>query len=323
MALTIEALKEQESLAPLTDDQLQVVIKMATNDAQKDIDAALKKAHDLYDVDFGAAVPDLPKQNGEKTYEYGRRVLTTLKEKAVAATALEERILGMEAENKGLQEKIKAGTTDTVLVERAAKLERDLGDAQAQLLKLKADKAAAAEEKEKAVQVERQKIEQLTMSTAFALARTGLAYKPEYAKEVVDVVISTAEADISKQYRIETRDINGKPASVLVDRVTNLVVQNEKNAYEPMTPGEMLMQRIVHVVEPPKTTTGGGTTGGGGGGNRTGAVEIGAAKTKTEAVKAINEILTGVEGLKEGTPAFAQRQAELYIEHKVSALPAQ
>jgi len=91
-----------------------------------------------------------------------------------------------------------------------------------------------------------------------------------------------------------------------------------------MTPAEMLIQKIVHVVEPPKTTTGGGTAGGGStGGNRTGAVEIGSAKTKSEAVKAINSILKDVENLKEGTPDFAKRQAELYIEHKVSALPAQ
>jgi len=323
MALTIDALKEQEQLKELTEDQLQVMIKMAANDAQKDIDAALKKAHDLYDLDFGAAVPDLPKQTGEKTYEYGRRVLTVLKEKTAAATTLEERILGMEAENKGLQEKIKAGTTDTVLVEKAAKLERDLGAAQAQLVSLKTAAATAAEDKEKAVQAERQKIELLTMNTAFALARTGLTYKPEYAKEVVDVMISNAEETIAKQYRIETRDINGKPVSVLVDRVTGLVVQNEKNAYEPMTPAEMLIQKISPVIEPPKTTTGGGTASGGGGGNKSGSVEIGAAKTKSEAVKAINSILTNTEGLKEGTPDFAKRQAELYIEHKVSALPAQ
>lgn len=323
MALTIEALREQEQLASLTEDQLQVVIKMAANDAQKDIDAALKKTHDLYDADFDAYAPDLPKLPNEKTYERGRRVLTMLKEKSAAAMTLEERIILMEAENKSLQKKITEGTADTALVERAAKLERDLGDAQAQSLKLKAAVAAAAEDKEKALQVEREKIEHLTMNTAFALARTGLTYKPEYDKSVIDVVISDAENSIASQYRIETRDINGTTKSVLVDRVTGLVVQNEKNAYEPMTPAEMLIQKIGPVIEPVKTTTGGGTAAGGGGGSRTGAVEIGAAKTKAEAVKAINSILIDVEKLKEGTPAFSKRQTELYLEHKVSALPAQ
>ena len=79
--LTIEMLRQSSALTGLTDDQLNAIAEMSRNDENTVIGTKIGALHGQYDTDI-LGITGIKKKDGEKSYDYAKRVLGEYKTKA-------------------------------------------------------------------------------------------------------------------------------------------------------------------------------------------------------------------------------------------------
>lgn len=72
--LTIEMLRQSSDLAGLTDNQLNAIAEMSRNDENTVIGTKIGALHGQYDTDI-LDITGIKKKDGEKSYDYAKRVL--------------------------------------------------------------------------------------------------------------------------------------------------------------------------------------------------------------------------------------------------------
>ena len=82
--LTIEMLRQSSDLAGLTDNQLNAIAEMSRNDENTVIGTKIGALHGQYDTDI-LDITGIKKKDGEKSYDYAKRVLGEYKAKAESA----------------------------------------------------------------------------------------------------------------------------------------------------------------------------------------------------------------------------------------------
>ena len=105
MALSKDILKAQATLAGLTDAQLDAIVELSTNDEAEVIGARIGQLHGQYDQDV-LSVTGLAKKQGEKSYDYVKRILSEYKTKVEATTAVETELATLKTEKADLETKL-------------------------------------------------------------------------------------------------------------------------------------------------------------------------------------------------------------------------
>lgn len=295
--LTIDLLKKQETLAGLSDDQLSVIATMSKSDEETVLGKTIGELHGKYDEDI-LSTSGIPKNQGEKTYDYNKRVISKLK--GDYSSTYEELVKVKEAlgkKSEGDPKELKD------LMDRAKALEESL---------LSEQEARKNEKSE----FER-KLKLQLVDTEFEKVKGLLKFKGEYPENVKDILFEKAKEDIMKAHSIDFIEESGKRTLVFRDE-HGVILTNKNKALKPLTIEDKLGEVLKDVLDTGRKVEGGGSSNQR---SKTGdSIDISSARSQVDADIMICEYLAK-NGYVRGSKAFADKQAEIRTQSEVEKLP--
>lgn len=311
MALTADILKANKALATLTDEQLQTIATLSFNDEEAVIGARIGALHGDYDKDV-LGVTGIAKKQGEKSYDYVKRVLADYKSTIDSQKTLADQLAAANTAKADLEAKLKDGTGD-------AHLKQQLTDATAKITQLQA--AIDADKAKYTADITKYESDLHSMQVNHELenAIAGMAFKATIPESVKQVLIDNAKNQIHTGTKPEfITDAAGKKQLVFRDATGN-VMNNPENKLNPYTAKELLANNLKDVLDLGRQQPGTGTQNPKVLGTST-SVDLSAAKSQVAADEAIQSYLMST-GLTRGSAEFAEKQAAIRTEHGVDKLP--
>ena len=312
MALNVEVIKANEQLASLSDEQIAAITTLSTNDENQVINTKIGELHGRYDEDV-KAVTGIEKNQGEKSYDYVKRVLGDFKTKASGAMELQTKIATYETEIAGLKDQISKGKGDEVI-------RQQLKDAQTEMATLKTQYETDKQNWGSKEKEFTEKITGIQVDAQFEKASAGIKFKAGYPESVQNTLISSAKSAILGTYKPDWVESDGKKVMVFRDQKGE-IARNKANSLNPYTAQELISEHLKEVIDTGKKALGAGTAAPAGGGKESvDIVDIAGAKTQVEADEIITKYLMQI-GETRGSASFAEKQAKLREENEVSKLP--
>lgn len=312
MALTAEIIKANTDLAALSDAQVAAITTLSVNDEQTVINSKIGELHGRYDEDVKAA-SGVDKNQGEKSYDYVKRVIGDFKTRVGAADTLQTKITGLETEISGLKQQIAEGKGDAVV-------RQQLKDSQTELATLRSQYDADKQTWTTKEQEFSQQITGIQVDAQFEKATAGLKFKAGYPEGIQRTLLSSAKSAILGTYRPDWVEVDGKKVMVFRDQKGE-IARNKSNSLNPYTAQELISEQLKDVIDLGKKTTGAGTGEPGKSGTDTvEIVDIAGAKTQVQADEIIVKYLMQ-NGETRGSASFAEKQRKLREDNGVSKLP--
>lgn len=312
--LTVEMLKQNTSLAGLTDAQLTAIATMSQNDENTVIGTKIGALHGQYDADI-LSITGVKKNDGEKSYDYAKRVLNEYKTQIASTATIQAQLANANKEVEKLKQKLADGAGDE-------QLKQQLKDAKAQVTQLQTQLTTKEEEfKKNLAELEKKNLE-TRVDFAFETATSGLKFKDGITDAVKKILLDSAKAEVLAKGTPDFID-DGKGGKKLVFRGTDgNVINNPKNNLNPYTVEELVAESsIKDVIDAGRQQPGGGT------GPLPPQPQPGATildfsniKNQVDADKAIEAHLLA-NGLTRDSAEFAEQSMQLRADNKVSELP--
>lgn len=290
--LTTELLDANSATNALTAEQKTAIVEMSKNDENEVIGKRIGEIYRDLDADILSA-SGVAKDGAEKTYDYAKRVIGGMKEKAESADTNAARVASLEKENARLQKTIEDGGHDTEVKKELGKAKADLANVTKEYTELKAkyDKSESDHAAE---------LMAVKMDAEFA----GIAptWKKDLPEGVKAVVLSQAVASV-KGMNPEYID-DGKGGKVLAFMKDGAVMRNPEKNLAPFTASDLVISQLktMGVLEEGRKQTGTGSheepRGGEGG-----TIDLSGAKTQVEADALIKAGLLA-RGLAVGSMAY-------------------
>lgn len=314
MALTAAILRANADLAALSDEQLSIIEELSRNDENTVIGARIGELHGQYDNDV-LSVTGIAKNQGEKTYDYVKRVLGDYKQKAAGAEALNTQITELKTQIEGYKKTIAEGKGNEAVAQQ-------LKDAQKQL----ADTQALFETKNKEWQEKYDSLnsqyQQSLIDAEFGKALQGMKFKSIYPESVQKTLIESAKRTILGTAKPDWVEENGARKLVFRDAAGNIMT-NQENRLNPFTPGELLQRELKDVLDTGRQQSGTGTQGNqGGSGGAGGSLDLTGITNQVDADNAISKHLMGL-GYTRGSKEFSDEALKIRQENGVDKLPIQ
>lgn len=308
--LTVEMLRGNAALAGLTDEQLNSIAVMSQNDENTVIDNRIGALHGQYDTDI-LSISGITKNEGEKSYDYMKRVMTGYKSAAASTDTLKTEITGLKAEKEKLQKQLESGSAD-------ATLKQALKDTEARLSQAQAKYETSKTELENTKKSYEAKIKDIQVDYAFDKAITGMTFKADVDDSVKAVLLKDAKQQVLAKGTPDFVEING--ARALVFRDANGLTLNNPTNLAPLTISEMLSN-----VESLKSILGTGTAGAG---TRTvpptpttdPVLQMSQARSQVEADNIIEKYLMD-KGYTRYSKEFITESTKLRAQYNVDKLP--
>lgn len=313
MALTAEVLRANADLAALSDEQLSIIAEMSRNDENTVIGTRIGELHGQYDNDV-LSVTGIAKNQGEKSYDYVKRVLGEYKQKAAGTEALNTQITELKTQIEGYKKTIEAGKGNEAIAQQ-------LRDAQKQL----ADTQALFEAKNKEWQGKYDTLntqyQQSLIDAEFGKALQGMKFKSIYPESVQKTLIESAKRTVLASAKPDWVEENGERKLVFRDAAGNIMT-NQENRLNPFTPGELLQRELKDVLDTGRRQTGTGTQGqqDGQGGNT--SVDLTGVTNQVDADNVISKHLMAL-GYTRGSKEFSDEALKIRKENGVDKLPIQ
>lgn len=310
MALVGDVLRANEALSGLSDDQVAAIETLSKNDETTVIGETVGKLHGDYDKDV-LEVTGIGKAQGEKSYNYVKRVLGSFKESAGKAAELEGTISNLNTKIADYETKIANGTGDEVikaqLVNAQAKLEQIQGQYDTDKQGWEKERSNFATE-----------MNSVKVNNAFGSVK--LKFKSDYPESIQSTLINSTKKAILDEFTPDWID-NGKGGKVMVFKDKNGIIQNNlENKLEPYTAEELMRSKLKDVLDFGRQQSGGGSNPNGGSGGQVDVIDISTAKTQVEADEMITKALLQ-KGLTRESQAFADAQTEMRRKADVAKLP--
>ena len=311
--LTVELLKQNTALASLSDDVLSVISEMSKNDENTVIGTRIGALHGQYDADI-LSVTGIKKNDGEKSYDYAKRVLAKYKKEVDSATSLKQSLEDANAKVTELQSQIEAQKGNETLAQQ-------LKDAKTQVSQLQAKLTAKETELTTKKQEYDTAIKNTHIDYAFKEAVSGLTFKSSISEPIQKALISAARAEVlAKGTPDLTTDVNGNQVLVLRGADGN-IINNPNNSLNPYTIKELVMETAIKdALEVGHEQKGGGTKGKGEPSKGASLVDLTSAKTQVEASDIISRHLLA-NGLTRDSQEFADQFMQLRADNNVANLP--
>lgn len=312
--ITIEMLNQNAALSALTDAQKAAITEISKNDEATVIGTKIGALHGQYDADI-LNVSGIAKAEGEKSYDYLKRVLGDYKTKLDGTKTLSAQLEAQKNKVTELEAKLAAGGSDEAL-------KQQLKDAKHQVVQLQTQLTAKGEELDNAKKEYEAKEKSMQVGFAFANATAGIKFKSGIAESVQKILLSAAKDEIlAKGTPDFIDDGHGNKKLVLRDENGN-TLNNPKNNLNPYTLSELIMETsLKDVIDTGRQQPGGGTVPpvkpNGGGGT---TLDLSGAKTQLEADTQIENYLLST-GLTRDNMEFGNKVLEIRNENKVSELP--
>ena len=314
MALTAAILRANAGLAALSDEQLGIIEELSRNDENTVIGARIGELHGQYDNDV-LSVTGIAKNQGEKSYDYVKRILGDYKQKAAGAEALNTQISELKTQIEGYKKTIAEGKGNEAVAQQ-------LKDAQKQL----ADTQALFETKNKEWQEKYDSLnsqyQQSLIDAEFSKALQGMKFKSIYPESVQKTLIESAKRTVLSTAKPDWVEENGVRKLVFRDAAGNIMT-NQENRLNPFTPGELLQRELKDVLDTGRQQRGTGTQGNqGGSGGAGGSLDLTGITNQVDADNAISKHLMGL-GYTRGSKEFSDEALKIRQENGVDKLPIQ
>lgn len=311
--LTVEMLKQNTSLAGLTDAQLTAIATMSQNDENTVIGTKIGALHGQYDADI-LSITGVKKNDGEKSYDYAKRVLTEYKTQIASTATIQAQLANANKEVEKLKQKLADGAGDE-------QLKQQLKDAKAQVAQLQTQLTTKEEEfKNNLKELEKKNLE-TRVDFAFETATSGLKFKDGITDAVKKILLDSAKAEVLAKGTPDFID-DGKGGKKLVFRGTDgNVINNPKNNLNPYTIEELVAESsIKDVIDTGIQQQGGGTKPVVTTSPNATILDFSNIKNQVDADKAIEAHLLA-NGLTRDSVEFAEQSMQLRADNKVSELP--
>lgn len=308
--LTVEMLRGNAALAGLTDEQLNSIAVMSQNDENTVIGNRIGALHGQYDTDI-LSISGITKNEGEKSYDYMKRVMAGYKSAAASTDTLKTEITGLKAEKEKLQKQLESGSAD-------ATLKQALKDTEARLSQAQAKYETSKTELENTKKSYEAKIKDIQVDYAFDKAIAGMTFKADVDDSVKAVLLKDAKQQVLTKGTPDFVEING--VRTLVFRDANGLTLNNPTNLAPLTISEMLSN-----VDSLKSILGTGTAGAG---TRTvpptptadPVLQMSQARSQVEADNIIEKYLMD-KGYTRYSKEFITESTKLRAQYNVDKLP--
>lgn len=280
MALTIDILKAQEGLSGLTDEQMQSIVGLSERDENDVVNRKYGELRGQVDT-IVAAESAIKRNDGEKSSDYLTRALKAMKTAADEGATFKTTNSELQAEIEKLKKDIAEGKGNEQLKADLERVTKELASAKKVNGELQAAATKAAEEY-------KGKLEGYRMDSEIGAALSGIALKKELAEATKQALLTLAKQNVkgAKHTYDETAG-----AFIFQDAEGNPLKDKSLNN---LTVAAMLTAELekMGVLDTGRVVGGAGGNGGNGGGNGGGSgVDIANARTKTEAMDAIEKQL--------------------------------
>lgn len=312
--LTIEMLRQSSALTGLTDDQLNAIAEMSRNDENTVIGTKIGALHGQYDADI-LGITGIKKKDGEKSYDYAKRVLGEYKTKAESAKTIQTQLTAAQAQVAELQSKLEKGAGDETL-------KQQLKDAKAQVTQLQTQ----LQTKETEFNTKKAEFDKTIKDThvdyAFQAATAGLKFKSGITEPIQKTLLNAAKAEVLAKGTPDFIEDGQGGKKLVIRGADGNILNNPKNNLNPYTMQELVMETsLKDVIDKGRQQTGGGTGGfGSGSGGTGGTLDLSGIKSQVEADKAIEAHLLA-NGLTRDSQEFADQSMQLRTENNVASLP--
>lgn len=306
--LTLAMLKANTSLTGLSDDQLNAIVTMSKNDEEVVIGQRIGQLHGDYDKDI-LAVTSIEKKEGEKSYDYMKRVLKGYKADADKYTEAKRQLDEANANVEKLQKQIDGGESE---IAKQLKDEKDLTKKlQGQLTEKTTELANTTKDYEA-------KLLSYRVDAAFETVFNGLNFRPDITEAVKKAMMSAARAEVLAKGTLSFDE--AKNALVLRDDKGE-IVRNQANNMEPYTLSQLVGETsIKDVLQVSKGGNGTTPPSGGSGGKEPTILDLGGAKTQKDADNAITTYLEA-KGFTRESDEYWTQYNQLREDNNVAALP--
>ena len=312
--LTIEMLRQSSALTGLTDDQLNAIAEMSRNDENTVVGTKIGALHGQYDADI-LGVTGIKKKDGEKSYDYAKRVLGEYKTKAESAKTIQTQLTAAQAQVAELQSKLEKGAGDETL-------KQQLKDAKAQVTQLQTQ----LQTKETEFNTKKAEFDKTIKDThvdyAFQAATAGLKFKSGITEPIQKTLLNAAKAEVLAKGTPDFIEDGQGGKKLVIRGADGNILNNPKNNLNPYTMQELVMETsLKDIIDTGRQQTGGGTGGfGSGSGGTGGTLDLSGIKSQVEADKAIEAHLLA-NGLTRDSQEFADQSMQLRTENNVASLP--
>lgn len=312
--LTIEMLRQSSALTGLTDDQLNAIAEMSRNDENTVIGTKIGALHGQYDADI-LGITGIKKKDGEKSYDYAKRVLGEYKTKAESTKTIQTQLTAAQAQVAELQSKLEKGAGDETL-------KQQLKDAKAQVTQLQTQ----LQTKETEFNTKKAEFDKTIKDThvdyAFQAATVGLKFKSGITEPIQKTLLNAAKAEVLAKGTPDFIEDGQGGKKLVIRGADGNILNNPKNNLNPYTMQELVMETsLKDVIDKGRQQIGGGTGGfGSGSGGTGGTLDLSGIKSQVEADKAIEAHLLA-NGLTRDSQEFADQSMQLRTENNVASLP--
>lgn len=312
--LTIEMLRQSSALTGLTDDQLNAIAEMSRNDENTVIGTKIGALHGQYDADI-LGITGIKKKDGEKSYDYAKRVLGEYKTKAESMKTIQTQLTAAQAQVAELQSKLEKGAGDETL-------KQQLKDAKAQVTQLQTQ----LQTKETEFNTKKAEFDKTIKDThvdyAFQAAIAGLKFKSGITEPIQKTLLNAAKAEVLAKGTPDFIEDGQGGKKLVIRGADGNILNNPKNNLNPYTMQELVMETsLKDVIDKGRQQIGGGTGGfGSGSGGTGGTLDLSGIKSQVEADKAIEAHLLA-NGLTRDSQEFADQSMQLRTENDVASLP--
>lgn len=312
--LTIEMLRQSSALTGLTDDQLNAIAEMSRNDENTVIGTKIGALHGQYDTDI-LDITGIKKKDGEKSYDYAKRVLGEYKTKAESVKTIQTQLTAAQAQVTELQSKLEKGAGDETL-------KQQLKDAKAQVTQLQTQ----LQTKETEFNTKKAEFDKTIKDThvdyAFQAATAGLKFKSGITEPIQKTLLNAAKAEVLAKGTPDFIEDGQGGKKLVIRGADGNILNNPKNNLNPYTMQELVMETsLKDVIDTGRQQTGGGTGGfGSGSGGTGGTLDLSGIKSQVGADKAIEAHLLA-NGLTRDSQEFADQSMQLRTENNVASLP--
>jgi len=320
--ITIEMLNQNPALSALTDAQKAAIAEISKNDEATVIGTKIGALHGQYDADI-LNVSGIAKAEGEKSYDYLKRVLGDYKTKSDEVSTLQAKIETQKQKIIDLTKQMSVTGSDEVLAKQLSEAKQQLKDARHQVTQLQTQLTSKRDELNQAKAEYEKKEKDLQVGFAFTNATAGLKFKADVSEPVKKILLAAAKDEILAKGTPDFID-DGQGGKKLVFRDTaGNTINNPKNNLNPYTLSELVMETsLKDVIDTGKQQPGGGTGPNkpSGGSPSAGTFDLAGVKTQLEADRQIENYLLSI-GLTRDNVEFGNKVLEIRNENNVSELP--
>lgn len=312
--LTIEMLRQSSALTGLTDDQLNAIAEMSRNDENTVIGTKIGALHGQYDADI-LGITGIKKKDGEKSYDYAKRVLGEYKTKAESTKTIQTQLTAAQAQVAELQSKLEKGAGDETLKQQLKDVKAQVTQLQTQLQTKETEFNTKKAEFDKT-------IKDMHVDYAFQAATAGLKFKSGITEPIQKTLLNAAKAEVLAKGTSDFIEDGQGGKKLVIRGADGNILNNPKNNLNPYTMQELVMETsLKDVIDTGRQQTGGGTGGfGSGSGGTGGTLDLSGIKSQVEADKAIEAHLLA-NGLTRDSQEFADQSMQLRTENNVASLP--